>query len=90
MRSRLEYASEVWSPYTKRNFTSLEQIQPRATRSILGKEYSERERLSILNLLPLQYIVGKVMTLYSLLNVLRICIIKIVWTRYRLERATSL
>jgi len=55
VRSRLEYVSVVWSPYTKRNITSSEQIQRRATRFILGKEYSEHERLSKLNLLPLQY-----------------------------------
>ena len=55
VRSRLEYVSVVWSPYTKRNITSSEQIKRRATRFILGKEYSEHERLSKLNLLPLQY-----------------------------------
>jgi len=55
VRTRLEYASAVWSPYTKRNITSLEQIQRRATRFILGKEYSKHDRLSKLNLLPLQY-----------------------------------
>jgi len=38
---RLGYASVVWWTYTKRNITSLEQIQRRATRFILGKEYSE-------------------------------------------------
>ena len=37
VRSRLEYASVVWPPYTKRNITSLEQIQRRAMRFILGK-----------------------------------------------------
>ena len=37
----------LWSAYTKRNITSLEQI--------LGKEYPEHDRLSKLNLLPLQY-----------------------------------
>ena len=47
VRSRLEYANVVWSAYTKRNITSFEQI--------LGKEYPEHDRLSKLNLLPLQY-----------------------------------
>ena len=45
----------VWSPHTKRNINNLEQVQRRATRFILGRDYSEHERLSKLNLLPLQY-----------------------------------
>ena len=53
VRSRLEYASVVWSPHTKRNINNLEQVQRRATRFILGRDYSEYERLS--NLLPLKY-----------------------------------
>ena len=36
----------VWSPHTKRNINSLEQVQCRATRFILGGDYSEHERLS--------------------------------------------
>ena len=55
VRSRLEYASVVWSPHTKRNINNLVQVQRRATRFILGRDYSEHERLSKLNLLPLQY-----------------------------------
>ena len=54
-RSRLEYASVVWSPHTKRNINNLEQVQRRATRFILGRDYFEYERLSKLNLLPLNY-----------------------------------
>ena len=46
VRSRLEYASVVWSPHTKRNINNLEQVQRRATRFILGRDYSEYERLS--------------------------------------------
>ena len=53
VRSRLEYASVVWSPHTKRNIIYLEQVQRRATRFILGRDYSGYERLS--NLLPLKY-----------------------------------
>ena len=34
---------------------NLEQVQRRATRFILGRDYSEYERLSKLNLLPLKY-----------------------------------
>ena len=46
VRSLLEYASVVWSPHTKRNINNLEQVQRRATRFILGRDYSENERLS--------------------------------------------
>ena len=55
VRSRLEYASVVWSPHTKRDTNNLEQVQRRATRFILGRDYSEYERLIIskLSLLPL-------------------------------------
>ena len=42
----------LWS---KRNITSLEQVKRRATRFIIGKDYSEHEHLSKLSLLPLQY-----------------------------------
>ena len=45
----------VWSPHTKQNISNLEQVQCRAARFILGKDYLEHERLSKLNLLPLQY-----------------------------------
>ena len=48
------YVCVVWSPYTKRNITNLEQIQRKAKRFILGEEYTEYERLSKSNLLPLQ------------------------------------
>ena len=54
VRSRLEYASVAWSPHTKRN-NNLEQVQRRAARFILGRDYSEYQRLSKLNLLPLRY-----------------------------------
>ena len=54
--SRLEYPSMVWSPHTKRNINNLEQVQRRATRFILGRDYSEYELLSKLNLLPLTFV----------------------------------
>ena len=41
----MEYASVVWSPHTKRNINSLEQVQCRATKFTLGRDYSEHERL---------------------------------------------
>lgn len=55
VRSRLEYASVVWSPHTKRNIIALERIQRRATRFIVGRELSYPERLNHLHLLPLTY-----------------------------------
>ena len=55
VRSRLEYASVIWSPYTKINIVKLGQIQRRVTRLIIGRDFSEHERLEKLNLLPLQY-----------------------------------
>ena len=54
-RPRLDYASIVWSPHTKRNIIKLDQIQRRATRFTLGKDISENERLRKLNLLSLCY-----------------------------------
>ena len=41
--SRLEYPSVVWSRHTKRNINNLEQVERRATRFILGRDYSEYE-----------------------------------------------
>ena len=55
VRSRLGYASVVWSRHIKRNINNSEQVQRRATRFILGRDYSEYKRLSKLNLLPLKY-----------------------------------
>ena len=55
VRSRLEYARVVCSPHTKRNINNLEQVQPRATRFVLARDYSEYEHLSKLNLLLLKY-----------------------------------
>ena len=46
VRSCLEYASLVWSPHTKWNINNLEQVQCRATRFILGRDYSEYKHLS--------------------------------------------
>lgn len=53
VRSRLEYACPVWSPYTKRNIRALEQVQRKATRFIVGKDLNYNERLLKLELLPL-------------------------------------
>ena len=71
VRSRLEYASVVWSPHTKRNINNFDQAQRRATRFILGRDYSEYERLSKLNSLPLKYR-REINDLVFFLSVLRI------------------
>lgn len=53
VRAYLEYASQVWSPYTIKNKILVE----RATRSILGypKNMNYKERLSKLGILTLKY-----------------------------------
>ena len=71
VRSRLECSIVVWSPHTKRNINNLEQVQRKATRFILGRDYSEYERLSKLNLLPLEYR-REINDLVFFLSVLRI------------------
>ena len=43
------------SPHTKRNINNLEQVQRRATRFVLARDYFEYEHLSKLNLLALKY-----------------------------------
>ena len=48
---KLLYITWVQSPYTKRNITNLEQIQCRATRFILSKEFTEYKCPCKLNLL---------------------------------------
>ena len=45
VRSQLEYASQVWSPYTKGKITALERVQRRATKFILKTDLSYPERL---------------------------------------------
>ena len=55
VRSQLEYASQVWSPYTKEKITALERVQRRATKFILKTDLCYPERLVKLRLLPLEY-----------------------------------
>ena len=38
MRPRVEYASQVWNPYTKSNISRIESIQRRATKFILKSD----------------------------------------------------
>jgi len=45
VRSQLEYASQVWSPYTREKITALERVQRRATKFILTTDSSYPKRL---------------------------------------------
>jgi len=54
-RSQLEYASQVWSPHTKENITTLERVQRRATKFSLKTDVCYPERLVKLKRLPLEY-----------------------------------
>ena len=57
VRPQLEYASNVWSPYTIKHKSLIENIQRRATKFILNypNEMSYTERLIKTNLLPLEF-----------------------------------
>ena len=58
VKSKLSYASAVWSPYHSNNKVKLEKIQRRATRWILNLKKGDtmyKERLLTLNLVPLAY-----------------------------------
>ena len=54
VRPQLEYASQVWSPYTKDKIMALERVQRSATKFILKCDLTYPERLSKLGLFPLQ------------------------------------
>ena len=56
VRSKLEYASNVWSPYRIKHKLLIENVQRRATRFILNypKDICYKERLQKINLLPLE------------------------------------
>lgn len=57
MRPQLEYASQVWSPYTDGNITAIERVQRRATKIVLKWVFSITypERLVKIPLLPLEF-----------------------------------
>ena len=56
VRPQLEYACELWSPYTSNDKLLLENVQRRATKFILNypRDMSYRDRLVKLSLLPLE------------------------------------
>ena len=57
VRPKLEYASNVWSPYTVKHKLLIENVQRRATRFILNypKGMCYKERLQKTSLLPLEF-----------------------------------
>ena len=58
VRPRIEYASNVWSPYTAKHRRLIEKIQSRASKFFLNHlihDISYKSRLTSLNLLPLEY-----------------------------------
>ena len=58
VRSQISYASEVWSPHTNKLISKLESVQRRPTAWILKSkcgDYTYKQRLTTLNLLPLCY-----------------------------------
>lgn len=56
IRPILEYASNVWSPHLLMHINSIERVQRHFTRRITElRNFSYRERLSILNLDTLEY-----------------------------------
>ena len=55
VRSRLEYGSVVWDTHLHRNLTSIENVQRRVSRHVVGPENSYADRLVDMNLLPLSF-----------------------------------
>ena len=55
VRPQLEYASQVWSPYTDDKILTLELVQTRATKFILKCDLTYPERLAKVALLPLEF-----------------------------------
>ena len=54
VRPRVEYASQVWNPFTKSNISRIESIQRRATKFILKSDDECLVRLRKLRLLSLE------------------------------------
>ena len=55
VKPQLEYASQVWSPYTNEKIKALEHVQRHATKFILKRDSTYPERLATLGLLPLKF-----------------------------------
>jgi hypothetical protein len=70
VRSQMEYANTVWSPYKDYLITDIERVQKRATKMVKGlKNLSYKERLIILQLPTLKFrrIRGDMIEVYKIL-----------------------
>ena len=70
VRPRVEYASQVWNPYTKSNISRIESIQRRATKFILKSDDEYLVRLRKLPLLSLEdrRLMADVVFFYKMVN----------------------
>ena len=70
VRLRIEYASQVWNPYTKSNISRIESIQRRATKFILKSDDEYLVRLRELRLLSLEdrRFIADVVFFYKVVN----------------------
>ena len=71
IRSHLEYAAPVWSPYTWKLVEELEQVQRRATKrvpSLAGLTYEERLRKLKLPTMIHRRIRGDLIDVYKYMN----------------------
>ena len=70
VRPRVEYASQVWNPYTKSNISRIESIQRRATKFILKSDDEYLVRLRKLRLLSLEdrRLMADVVFFYKVVN----------------------
>ncbi|XP_071136617.1 uncharacterized protein B0403.1-like [Mytilus edulis] len=71
VRTHLDYASSVWSPFKKKSIDKIENVQKRATRQIPGfNKLSYPERLKKLKLPTLSYrrVRGDMIETYKILN----------------------
>ena len=69
MRPRVEYASQVWNPYTKSNISRTESIKRRATKFILKSddEYLVTHEFHLLSLEDRRFI-ADVVFFYKVIN----------------------
>nr|VZH94989.1 unnamed protein product [Spirometra erinaceieuropaei] len=77
VRPHLEYAIQVWRPWTAKDYTVLEKVQRRATKMTQGLGALPYEtRLSILNLFPLSYrqLRGDLILTFRIINGLDCCL----------------
>ena len=71
VRPHLEYANAVWNPYKKKDITTLENVQRRATKMVPGlgdKSYEDRLRELKLPTLTYRRIRGDMIEVFKLVN----------------------